>query len=256
MLDKLRLLPFLMVVAVGVLGFRVDSIWAQAKDVAKEAAEQAASEAATAEPAADAAAAAADQPAEGAETAAESPPEGGHMLGSTEVKGVDPLIFNDSELDILQSLSERREVLDERERQIEKKEGLLTIAEQRIEQKIAELKQLQAAIESTRSEVEKMSASLDSKNKTQLAGLVKTYESMKPKEAARIFDLMDMPVLLDVIDQMKEAKMAPILASMDPAKAKTVTTELAKKSVMPGFSGVDGASAAAKPVPPPPPGSN
>jgi flagellar motility protein MotE (MotC chaperone) len=154
-------------------------------------------------------------------------PEQGHVAEKTS----DPLLFNDSELDILQSLSARRDQLDVRERQIEQKEGLLQVTEQRIDQKLAELKTLKGELEAAKMELDKLSKSLDDKQNEKLSGLVKTYESMKPKDAARIFDQLEMPVLISLIGQMKDAKMGPILASMDPAKAKSVTTELARRKM-------------------------
>ena len=59
--------------------------------------------------------------------------------------------------------------------------------------------------------------------------LVKIYEKMKPKDAAQVFERLEMPVLLKVIERMKEAKTAPILAAMDPGKAKAVTVAIAGK---------------------------
>jgi flagellar motility protein MotE (MotC chaperone) len=50
---------------------------------------------------------------------------------------------------------------------------------------------------------------------------------MKPKDAARIMEQLDNTVLLDMLERMKEPKVAPILAAMEPAKAKTITAELA-----------------------------
>jgi flagellar motility protein MotE (MotC chaperone) len=56
---------------------------------------------------------------------------------------------------------------------------------------------------------------------------------MKPKEAARIFEQLDLPVLLDVLERMKETKTSPILASMEPSKAKAVTLALAARHPTP-----------------------
>ena len=50
---------------------------------------------------------------------------------------------------------------------------------------------------------------------------------MKPKAAAAIFDELELPILLEVIDQMSERRVAPILADMNPIKAKEVTADLA-----------------------------
>ena len=57
---------------------------------------------------------------------------------------------------------------------------------------------------------------------------------MKPKDAARIFEELDMAVLLDVIERMKERKTAPILAQMNPRRAKAITLELAQRRGLPG----------------------
>jgi flagellar motility protein MotE (MotC chaperone) len=51
---------------------------------------------------------------------------------------------------------------------------------------------------------------------------------MKPRDAATIFNDLQMPVLLQVLDRMKEAKAAVILAAMNPDKARDVTAELAQ----------------------------
>ena len=56
---------------------------------------------------------------------------------------------------------------------------------------------------------------------------MKLYETMKPRDAATIFNDLDMPVLLSVVDRMKDAKAAPVLAAMQPDKAREVTTKLA-----------------------------
>jgi flagellar motility protein MotE (MotC chaperone) len=58
-------------------------------------------------------------------------------------------------------------------------------------------------------------------------GLVKLYESMKPRDAATIFNDLEMAVLLQVVDRMKEAKAAPVLAAMQPDKARELTAKLA-----------------------------
>ena len=52
-------------------------------------------------------------------------------------------------------------------------------------------------------------------------------ENMKPRDAAAIFNDLDMPVLLSVVGRMKEARAAAVLAAMSPDKAREVTTQLA-----------------------------
>ena len=128
--------------------------------------------------------------------------------------------YTAAEVEILQNLSRRREELDSREQGIAAREALLAAAEKRIESRIGELKALEA----------KLTALADQRGEEEekrLRGLVKVYESMKPADAARIFQELDMPVLLDVAERMKEAKLGPILAQMNPQKARAMTVELA-----------------------------
>ena len=58
-------------------------------------------------------------------------------------------------------------------------------------------------------------------------------EKMKPKEAARIFDQLEIDVLLKVIDRMKSTKTAPVLAAMAPERAKELTMRIAERRPMP-----------------------
>jgi len=135
---------------------------------------------------------------------------------------VDPITMSQSEIDILQALAERRKQIEERERALQEREALLKAAEQRITEKVNELKAIQAKLEG---QVKKQENDRDE----QLKRLVKVYENMKPKDAARIFEQLDDAVLLDVAERMKEVKLAPVLASMEPKRATTVTVELAKR---------------------------
>lgn len=142
---------------------------------------------------------------------------------------VDPFALGKSQIELLQSLSERRKELDARERAIEQREGLLTAAEHRIESKIEELKAVKA-------EIEGLIKKYDEQEQQQIAGLVKIYETMKPKDAARIFNELDMDVLLEVFERMKASKTAPVLADMDPIRAKEITTRIAERKKMPNIN--------------------
>ncbi|WP_298364653.1 hypothetical protein [Azospirillum sp.] len=129
-----------------------------------------------------------------------------------------------SDQELLQHFAERRAEIEKRTKELEQREALLTAAEKRIDQKVGEM-------EKVRSDIQKLMNQGDEKQSAQLESLVKIYETMKPKEAARIFEELEMPVLLGVIQKMKENKSAPILASMDPVKAKEVTSALIERRV-------------------------
>jgi flagellar motility protein MotE (MotC chaperone) len=133
-----------------------------------------------------------------------------------------PFNYSDSEIELLQDLAKRRDELDKRAAALDQREALLTATEQRMDQKLAELKAVQQQIETG---LQQQKDAQDAQYKS----LVKTYETMKPKDAARIFDTLEMEVLIEVAQRMKEAKLAPVLAAMDPAKAQSVTVELAAR---------------------------
>lgn len=143
---------------------------------------------------------------------------------------IDPVTMSQSEIDILQALGERRRQLDERERAIEQREALMKAAEQRITEKVNELKAVQAKLEASLKQQE-------TERDEQLKKLVKVYENMKPKDAARIFEQLEEGVLIDVAERMKEVKLAPVLASMEPKKATTLTQELSKRREIPKRAG-------------------
>ncbi len=63
---------------------------------------------------------------------------------------------------------------------------------------------------------------------------------MKPKDAASIFNSLDMKVLLDIAGLMKESKLAIILGNMNGARAKELTIELATRKQLPDVKGSNG----------------
>ncbi len=131
-----------------------------------------------------------------------------------------------SEIRLLQELAERRELLDKRERELEQRSVLLKAAEQRIVEKQDEFKKIKLEIKDL----------LDIKEKEEserLNRLVGIYSNMKPKDAATIFNELDMGVLLDVMQSMTARKVAPIIASMDADRARQLTQQLAERRDVP-----------------------
>jgi len=130
--------------------------------------------------------------------------------------------FSQVEVDLLESLAKRRQELDDWAKQVQLKENMLVATEQRINGKIDSLQKV-------KKQVEDLLAQYNQQEDTKIRSLVKIYENMKPKDAARIFEELDMPVLLMVVDRMSERKVAPVLAAMSPTKAKDVTVQLAEQ---------------------------
>jgi flagellar motility protein MotE (MotC chaperone) len=205
---KLRLIPVLLAAAVLLLGLKVSDVW----EVVRA---QTAGHAAPTVPVPDA----------GADATAETGPAPAMADAKAKegaVPAADPLMMSPSEIDVLQKLSDRRAALERRAQEMSQQEVVLKAAEQRVDEKLAKLQSIEQQIGGL---VEQETQQGDAR----LKGLVKIYETMKPREAARIFEELDTPTVLDVIGQMKEAKAAPILASMDPSKARSVTAALIQR---------------------------
>lgn len=128
-----------------------------------------------------------------------------------------------SERAVLERLQARRQELETRAREVDIRESLLKSAEKRIESKVEELKEVEARIGAATEQKAAVDAG-------RFKGIVTMYESMKPKDAARIFDRLEMPVLFEVASQIPPRKMSDILGLMSPEAAERLTVELARRA--------------------------
>ncbi|HEY1932298.1 MAG TPA: hypothetical protein VGG99_09825 [Acetobacteraceae bacterium] len=134
---------------------------------------------------------------------------------------VQPPTVSEGERTVLLELRQRRQELDRRELALNARESVLAAAEQKLSARVEELSALQKRLEA-------LEAAREQREDAGWQGLVKLYQDMKPRDAATIFNDLDMPVLLAVLDRMKEAKAALIMAAMNPDKAREVTARLAE----------------------------
>ncbi len=132
--------------------------------------------------------------------------------------------FTQSEIAILQELAERREALDLRNKEIDKKVIQLKVTEEEINKKLA---QLQAYEKKLRSLMQEYSV----KEKERLDSLVKLYASMKPRDAARILNTLDIEVSTALVREMKPSASSAILSQMEASKAKAITDALIGNSI-------------------------
>lgn len=128
--------------------------------------------------------------------------------------------------EVFEDMAARRKQLDQREKELMTREALLRAAEQEIDRKYQELTTL-------RHEIEGLLEQQSDEEKARIQSLVKIYETMKPKEAARIFDTLDLDVLVAVMSRMSERRLSPILANMNPERARTITIMLAEEKQLP-----------------------
>lgn len=127
-----------------------------------------------------------------------------------------------AELQVLQSLSERRGQLDQRASDLDTQVQLIAAAEAKLDQRIAQMNGL-------KSDIQNLLNQSDAQQQAETDRLVKVYEAMKPKDAAARITLMDDSVRLPMAAKMKDRALAAILAMMPPEDAKALTEKLANR---------------------------
>lgn len=128
-----------------------------------------------------------------------------------------------TEMDVLESLAQRRKALEQHERELKLRENLLRAAEVKVEARIGELKAIEGRIDKELKEQ-------DDARKAQHGRLVQMYANMKPRDAAKILNRMDFDVLNLLVAEMSPRVMSAILAEMEPAVAQRLTLEIANKN--------------------------
>jgi flagellar motility protein MotE (MotC chaperone) len=222
----IRLLPAVIVAGVFMLGFRVQVVvqnMAHTKQTSVELSSSAALAQNAAPPAAPAPAPAKDAaaPKEGA-APAETTDEQKPADAEATTPAFDPSTLTKSEIDTLQRLAERRDIIETRERELVAKDGLMKAAEARIDGKIAQLQDLEKNIKV-------LLTQYDQQKDSELEQLKNIYAAMKPKDAAGIFDTLDMPILVGLVNKMGVRQSAPIMALMSREKATALTEELTSR---------------------------
>jgi flagellar motility protein MotE (MotC chaperone) len=122
---------------------------------------------------------------------------------------------------LLEQLRARRTEIEAREQAVAAQEMVLAATERRLARRVEDLTALQQRLEA-------LDRARNEREEAGWRGLVRTYEAMRPRDAAAIFNELEMPVLVEIIDRMGERKAAPVIGAMRPEQARLVTTELAR----------------------------
>jgi flagellar motility protein MotE (MotC chaperone) len=128
-----------------------------------------------------------------------------------------------SERAILERLQSRRQEIEARAREIDIRESLLKAAEKRVESKVEELKATESRISTATEQKSEADAA-------RFKGIITMYEAMKPKDAAKVFDRLEMPVLFEIASQIAPRKMSDILGLMSTEAAERLTVEMARRA--------------------------
>lgn len=133
---------------------------------------------------------------------------------------------SDIKKEMYQDLTKRRQELEGKEKKLSEREALLDAAQKELDRKVKEM-------EGLRDELKDLLKQQSAEEATRIQSLVKIYSNMKPKDAARIFNTLDTDILMEVVSGMPEAKVSPIIALMDADRAKALTTLLAEQKKLP-----------------------
>jgi len=124
---------------------------------------------------------------------------------------------------LIEQLAARKIELDARESELDTREAVLKAAELRLD----------ASMKAFRKERDE--AALAETNRTAAAQgdigrLSDAYARMKPRDAARVFEVLDEDILVPVAAGMRTQSLAPVLAEMSSEKAKALTILLANRA--------------------------
>lgn len=123
-------------------------------------------------------------------------------------------------------LAQQRAKVESRARALDLREKLLAATEKRLADRGTELRQVQTAVTAD-------TVQANVRQDTRLAGLAKVYSTMKPRDAARVFERLDPALQIAIGQRMKDRAVASLLAQMNPDIAMRLTTGLANAKPLP-----------------------
>jgi flagellar motility protein MotE (MotC chaperone) len=164
-----------------------------------------------------------------AEASSPAKPEVPVVPGTPEV--VQPVACETPE-EMLRSIRQERELLDEQKQTLAQRAAELDLTAQTVEIERGKLGEL-------KTELESLLARMDQAHTKDVDGLVALYRNMKPKEAATIMNDLDIEVTVMVLGTMEERDAAPIMAALDPVRARAVSQIILERSKLPGDQRLD-----------------
>jgi flagellar motility protein MotE (MotC chaperone) len=145
-----------------------------------------------------------------------------------------------AELQVLQSLGNRRGELDQRESDLDTQVQLIAAAEAKLDSRIKEMNGL-------KTDIQGLLTQSDQQQEAETGRLIRVYEAMNPKDAAPRLATMEDSVRLPIAAKMKERALAAILGKMDADAARILTEKLAHR--IDGAQSVANARSALNPPP-------
>ncbi|MCG7521096.1 MotE family protein [Ruegeria sp. Ofav3-42] len=124
---------------------------------------------------------------------------------------------------LLTELLRREDALKQREAALVDKEKALDIADRAIETRLTALQEAEDSLRETLAFAEKAA-------ETDLTRLTDVYQSMKPKDAAALFETMDPGFAAGFLSRMPPDAAAGVLAGLSPEAAYTISVIMAGRN--------------------------
>lgn len=141
----------------------------------------------------------------------------GNAAGSTEAEA-------DAASDgLLAAIRDREAQLDAEEKRIADRQQTLKVAEAKLAEQLA-------AFEKAQENLEKTLALADDAAERDIARMTTVYENMKPVDAAKIFDKMDVKFAAGLLARMRPDVAAQVLTGMTPETAYALTVTIASRN--------------------------
>ncbi|WP_353861810.1 flagellar motor switch protein [Azospirillum formosense] len=125
------------------------------------------------------------------------------------------------------AIAEQKADVTARTRHLGEAEAVLAAAETRATAQIQKLSAIKR-------DVEALMQQRSNLQQEDLKRMVTIYETMKPRDAARIFNDLETDIIIDVLDRMAERRSAPIIAELEDGKAREVTRLVLQRRALPG----------------------
>jgi len=133
----------------------------------------------------------------------------------------------DTPEEVLLALSLERDAVDAEIADLAVRKSELALAREKLQIEKAALVDLKASIKD-------LLARIEASQTEDLKRLVELYRNMKPADAARIMDDLDIETTILVLATMQPRIAAPIMAKMSPVRARAVSKIILERSQLPG----------------------
>lgn len=153
--------------------------------------------------------------------------EGASMsMGGDTSSALSLLGATGGELGVLRRLADRRNALAAREAKLAERETFVAAMEVKLAEQASDLQRLRAELAEQEAAIAGSRAEKDEAAEARIQSLAKAYKTMKPKDAARLFNELEADLLIGIAREISPRALAPIMSRMKPDKARALTQAL------------------------------